>query len=100
MLEIYAKEFIGIATYLQKKEQPHKGYLLVEKPVLEKLLNKNAFDTSHNKLKIWKALRWIDADKDRRVTKRVYDGKDEKYKPYVKMDLAVLEVLKKLCKSS
>ena len=34
MLEIYAKEFIGIATYLQKKEQPHKGYLLVEKHVL------------------------------------------------------------------
>lgn len=100
MLNVYAKEFIGIATYLLKKELPRKGYILVEKPLLEKLLNKNAFDTAHNKLKIWKALKWIDADKDRRVTKRVYVGEENKYKPYVKMDMAVLEVLKEVCKSS
>ena len=64
------------------------------------MVKKKGIVTLPNNVKIWKALRWIDADKDRRVTKRVYDGKDEKYKPYVKMDLAVLEVLKKLCKSS
>ncbi len=99
MLDVYAKEFIGIATYLLKKELPRKGYILVEKPLLEKLLDKNAFDTSHNKLKIWKALKWIDADKDRRVTKRVYVSEEKKYKPYIKMDLSVLEVLKELVRT-
>lgn len=98
MLEIYAKEFVGIGVYLQKKEKPYKGYILVEKPQLEQLLDKNRFDTAGNKLRIWKALKWIDTDKDRRLTKRVYVREEKRYKPYVKMDVAVFELLRKLCK--
>lgn len=97
MLEIYARELVGIGMFLKRKEGTlHKGYLLVEKKVLEGLLDKNAYDTAAHKLKIWKALKWIDTEKDRRVTKRVYDGDSKSYKPFVKIDAAVMEQLQEL----
>lgn len=99
MLEVYAKEFIGIGMFLFRQGAIHKGYILIEKNALEGMLNKNRYDTAANKLRIWKALKWIDTEADRRLTKRVYDGHSGTYKPYVKMDIAVLEQLQVLVKS-
>ncbi|MBD5480845.1 MAG: hypothetical protein HDR14_16455 [Lachnospiraceae bacterium] len=96
MLEVYAKEFVGIGSFLRKNGKVYKGYILIEKKVLEGMLDKNKYDTSGNKLKIWKALKWIDTEADRRLTKRVYDGESKTYKPYVKLDITVLEQLEKL----
>lgn len=93
MLEIYAREFCGIGRYLKQNNELRKGYILVEKKDLEIMLNKNRYDTAANKLRVWKKLKWIDTEADRRLTKRVYDGASGKYKPYVKMDMAVLEQL-------
>lgn len=98
MLEIYAKEFCGIGTYIKSKYPLYKGHILIEKKELEVLLNKNRYDTASNKLHIWKKLKWIDTEADRRLTKRVYDSASGKYKPYVKMDAAVLEQLEVLLK--
>lgn len=95
-LTTYAKEFVSIGLFHQKKNGSRKGYILIEKKELEGLLDKYMYDTAANKLKIWKALRWIDTESDGRVTKRVYDGESGKYKPYVKMNVAVLEQLQKL----
>lgn len=97
MLQIYAKEFVEIGKFLLKQENSrHKGYIRIEKKRLEELLNRNAYDTSLNKLKLWKALRWIDTESDRHLTKRVYDGANQVYKPYIMMDFGVYEVLKTL----
>lgn len=98
MLNVYAKEFVAIGSYLQKRDGLHKGYILIEKKQLEEMLDRNRYDTAAHKLKIWKALKWIDTEADRRVTKRIYDGASRTYKPYVKLDAAVLEQLEKLQK--
>lgn len=98
MIGIYAKEFVGIGRYLERQGKVRKGYALIDKSNLEELLDKNHYDTSNNKLKIWKALKWIDTESDGRLTKRVYDGSEHRYRPYVKLNMAVLEQLEKLQK--
>lgn len=96
MLEIYAKEFVGIGSFLKVNGRTHKGYILVEKAKLEEMLDKNKYDTASDKLRIWKALKWIDTEADGRLTKRVYDGESGTYKPFVKMDIAILNQLEQL----
>lgn len=94
MVETYVREFVAIGNFLFKYGIIKKGYILIEKSELETMLDKNKYDTAMNKLKIWKALHWIDTEADSRVTKRVYD--DGKYRPYVKIDISVLDQLNKL----
>ena len=93
---VYTREFIMICEHLEKTDaKEKKGYFIVEKPVVEKLMNQNAYDTAANKLKIWKALHWIDTDENR-VTRRVrIEGS---YRAVVKIDLLVYRVLKELVK--
>ena len=98
MIELYAKEFVAIGRYLERQGKVRKGYALIEKGSLEVLLDRNHYDTSNNKLKIWKALKWIDTEADGRLTKRVYEGANHRYRPYVKLNMAVLEQLEKLQK--
>lgn len=98
MLEIYAKEFVGIGSYMKKKNGSKKGYILAEKTALIDLLDKNKFDTSDNKLKIWKSLKWISTE-DRRTTQRVYEKESHSYKPYVKMDEEMMDHLENLLKN-
>ncbi len=92
MLEIYAREFVGIGSYMKRKNGSKKGYILVDKATITELLDKNKYDTSDNKLKIWKALKWISTEENR-TTQRVYVIEEKKYKPYVKMDEKVLDNL-------
>lgn len=98
MLEVYAKEFVGIGSYMKKKNGSKKGFVLAEKTALVNMLNKNMYDTSDNKLKIWKSLKWI-ATEERRTTQRVYDQASKSYKPYVKMDEVMLDQLENLLKN-
>ena len=100
MIDIYVREFIGIGNFLEKNAKVHKGYILAEKKTIEEMLNRNRYDTASNKLKIWKRLRWIDTEADRRLTKRVYDGESGTYKPYIKMSISVLEQLRALQKQA
>lgn len=97
MLEVYAQEFVGVGKYLQKKGKERNGYIRIEKNDLEQLLNKNAFDTSENKLRLWKSMKWIDTE-DRRVTKRAYDKESHSYKPYVLMDVEILKKMSQMVK--
>lgn len=91
---VYTREFLLICDHLkQAKTTEKKGYLIVEKAIVEALMNQNAYDTAANKLKIWKALHWIDTDEDR-VTRRVHIAGS--YITAVKIDLAVYRVLKDL----
>ncbi len=99
MLEVYAKEFVGIGSFLKKQGSIHKGYILIEKTKLIGLLDKNRYDTAGSKLRIWKALKWIDTEADGRLTKRVYDSSSKVYRPYVKMNIAVFEQLQALINS-
>lgn len=95
MIRHYADEFVGIGNYLEKKGTVYKGYILVEKPELADMMRRNNFDTVENKLKIWKALKWIDTE-GRYLTKRVRDSETGGYKRYIKMDISILEQLRQL----
>lgn len=92
----YMKEFVAIMEFLEKsdKSRTSKGFLIADKPLIVSMLDKNKYDTADSKLKLWKAMHWIDAE-DRRVTKRIYDGETQTYKPCIKMDLRVAETMKK-----
>lgn len=97
MLERCAKEFVAIGKFLRANGKLHKGYIVVERQQLEDMLNKNRYETSLNKLHIWKRLKWIDTDSDgEHFTKRVRDPVTQKYKRVIKMDLSVLEQLEML----
>lgn len=98
MLDVYAKEFVAIGNYFMGKGKRKGDYIVVEKNSLKELMNRNLYNTAKNKLKIWKALQWIDADKDRRYTKRVYSSEKKGYVPCVKMSIPVLELLSELSK--
>lgn len=91
----YMKEFVAIAEFLKKSDEARisKGFLIVDKPIVVEMLDRNKYDTADNKLKLWKALHWIDAE-DRRVTRRIYDGTTKSYKPCIKLDIKVYEVVK------
>ena len=96
MLFRYIKEFIAICSYLESINTPcRKGYLIIKRETLEKLLNKNAYETANNKLKTWKALHWIDAE-DRRLTRRVCEKDSNERRPYVWIDIKTYQMLKQL----
>lgn len=90
MLEVLGKEFCGIINYLKEAvNDEYKGFLLADKETIIKLLAHNGYETVDNKLKFWKALKWIDTDKNR-YTKRV------KQETKIKLNLEIYEVISKL----
>lgn len=90
MLEVLGKEFCGIINYLKEAgNDKYKGFLLADKETIIKLLAHNGYETVDNKLKFWKALKWIDTDKNR-YTKRV------KQETKIKLNLEIYEVISKL----
>ena len=96
MLNNYIKEFIAITEYLIRNGQKKTlKFVIVSKAEIEPLLDKNKYDTALNKLKLWKALNWIDAE-DERVTRRIHDKSSGKYIPCIKIYLKVYESLRGL----
>jgi hypothetical protein len=96
MFPLYLKEFMAICNHLESTSCPAaKGYFRIKRSDIEILLDKNRYETSQNKLKAWKALNWISAE-ERRVTKRIYDGKSKKYLSFVLVDITVYQALKQL----
>ncbi len=96
MLYRYIKEFIAICSYLEESNTPcRKGFLIIKRDKLEALLNKNAYETANNKLKVWKTLHWISAE-DRRLTRRVYEADSKEQLPYIWIDTKVFRMLKQL----
>lgn len=96
MLDIYAREFVAIGNFLQSKCDYKDGHILVDRDELKDMMNRNRYDTAENKLKMWKSLRWITPEDERRVTKRVYVPEQKKYVPKVAINLQVLATLKML----
>lgn len=89
-LEVYITEYMAIVGHLVKKFVPEKGqhFLWVDKAELCRLLDRNAYEPAARKLKIWRDLRWIEAQPGR-LTKRVTQGGRVVY--MVKIDLGVYE---------
>lgn len=78
MIRVYIREFIAICDYLERSScKQTNQYFCVERAVLEELLDRNNYETQLSKLKLWKELRWIDAD-DKHLTKLMFDGKKGK----------------------
>lgn len=84
----YIEEFIALAGYLNSsgKVAVEKGYILIPRKMLDKLLDRNAYDTVENKLRIWKRLHWIDCDPERYTKKISRNGKRTRV---VKIDIDV-----------
>lgn len=95
ILSAYIKEFVGIGNYLKTINCRKKECFVIPKEELLKLLDQNKYDTAQSKLKIWKALNWIDAGADR-ATKRIYNKATGTYIPSVKLYVSVYEMLKLL----
>lgn len=94
MTEAIIQEFLAICAYLRKSgHRPEKGYYVVSKEVLTKLLNQNKYLPVTEKLKIWKALNWIDADENH-MTKRL--AENGKYVRKIKIYASVYEELDSL----
>lgn len=94
MLQWLVNEFVAIMDFLMKQEncQKYKGFVLIEKPELEVLLDKNKYETSYHKLMLWKQLHWIDAEQER-LTKRVYNKSHGTQQRMIKMEIKVYEIL-------
>lgn len=100
MIDNYMKEFVAITEHLKSSEKArvHKGFLIIKKADLEPLLDKNLFDTANNKLKIWKSLRWIETEDQKRITKKAWNPEQKQYERCIFVVLEVQEALKILIK--
>lgn len=96
LVDMYIEEFIAICDFLRKSQiKAAKGFYIINKKDLEELLNKNKYNTSQDKLKIWKRLNWIETDQDR-LTKRIYNTNTGKYDSCIKISIMIYETLKLL----
>lgn len=96
MLKIYAKEFAAIVKYLlgnPEKATRKNKFLVVDKSLLTELLEKNNYEVSSKKLKVWKSLKWLDTDENR-ITKRV--TVNGTVKAMIKINLSVYETLREI----
>ena len=94
MLMTMIREFIAICNYLEKNNAKKvKGFWVIGRRDLEQLLDKNKYLTSLEKLKRWKAMKWIDADHNQTTKKVCLDGKRKRC---VKLDAGVGETMKEL----
>lgn len=91
-LKVYITEYMAVVGHLAKKFVTEKGqhFLWVDKAELCRLLDRNAYEPAARKLKIWRDLRWIEAEPGR-LTKRVTQG--GRVVPMVKIDLGVYTAL-------
>lgn len=96
MIETYVSEFLAIVSHLKKRENACiKGnFLIIDKPQLAALLDKNKYETAENKLLVWRGLKWIDADSDNRLTKRFRQGQ-QLFRAVV-IDLTLYDALKSI----
>lgn len=76
MLNVMVQEYLAICAYLQNHQAKiNKGYIVVPREELGKLLDKNNYMASRDKLHYWKEMKWIDADEAQTTRKVMLDGK-------------------------
>ena len=97
MIDIYSKEFLAIVKHLKKVEEVRKkgDFIIVDKCLLIEMLDKNAYETSDKKLRIWKGLQWIVTDENK-LTKRVWSSDMKKQIPMIQINLLVYETLNQI----
>lgn len=94
MITTLLKEYIAICDHLIKLQVKHKrGCYIIERALLDKMLDRNKYLPAKEKLQIWKRLNWIKTDEER-LTKRFYQ--DGKYKAMVFICEDVYQELKRL----
>jgi hypothetical protein len=92
---ICIQEYLEITKFLinSGKVPVEKGFVLVSKDILSRLLSRNGYETAENKLRIWNRLHWIDADPGRHTKKVSINGKSRRY---VKIDEKVYLTMNEL----
>lgn len=98
MIETYIQEFLAVVTYLiqHDKGRIKKHLLIVEKPLVCQLLDRNMYEMDYTKLAVWRDLRWIRTEPDRFTKRIMVDGKI--MANMIQIDLIVYETLKRLTK--
>lgn len=82
MLEKYIREFVSICGFIEKNipEYLTETRLYIEPARLRKMLDKNLFQESDPKLRVWRNLGWLICDSDKpRFTKTIHkEGKTQR----------------------
>lgn len=99
MVGTYIAEFSAIVRHLKRQKNALiKGnFLIIEKPKLTELLNRNQYETAENKLLVWRGLKWIDTDSDDRLTKR-FRTDEHRLMRVIAIDLTVYDTLSAIIK--
>lgn len=99
MVGTYIAEFSAIVRHLKRQKNALiKGnFLIIEKPKLTELLNRNQYETAENKLLVWRGLKWIDTDSDDRLTKR-FRTDEHRLMRAIAIDLTVYDTLSAIIK--
>lgn len=99
MVGTYIAEFSAIVKHLKRQKNALiKGnFLIIEKPKLTELLNRNQYETAENKLLVWRSLKWIDTDSDDRLTKRLRTD-EHRLMRVIAIDLTVYDTLSAIIK--
>lgn len=94
---IYLREYLEVTKFLinSGKVPVEKGFVLVPKNDLSRLLSRNGYETAENKLKIWNRLHWIDAEPGRYTKKVSRNGSSRRY---IKIDERIYLTLEELFK--
>ncbi|MFY8261234.1 TcpK family conjugal transfer DNA-binding protein [Clostridium perfringens] len=73
-LNLYAKELVDVVNYLMKKGSfvfsRDRRYIYLNNEFIRDMLTKREYDTTENKLHMWRELKWLIAD-DEKLVKRV-----------------------------
>lgn len=90
----YVLEFVAICNFLSKQEiRRKKGYMIVDRKVIEDMMNQNKYELAKDKLKVWKKLNWIATDEERLTKRYRLNGK---YVAMIFIDEKVFQELRRL----
>jgi hypothetical protein len=99
-INTYIKEFVGVTSHClteQLGRQISRNRYAFDKSLLVGLLDQNKYEESAAKLRMWKALRWIESG-DGHTTRRVYIKEEKKYRRMIVIDLSMYETLMEFVK--
>lgn len=76
MIETYVQEFLAVVAYLiqHDKGRIKNNVLIVEKPLVCQLLDRNMYAPADSKLAVWRGLRWIQTESARFTKRTMLDG--------------------------
>ena len=95
MIDTYVQEFLAVVVYLLQHDQGRSknNVLIVEKPLVCQLLDRNMYEPADSKLAVWRGLRWIHTESERFTKRIMLEGTTTRA---LQIDLEVYHMLQKI----